>query len=138
MIVITNVDGPEGPCTKIHEGKFRWYKCEDEAKLFVFLISLLNVSTSAPRIFNVYGKEIIIPNNGKYFIVEEKVKEFRGMVFDIKSLNELLKMNIVKMKFKKNKNVGIVEAELKEEINVEDIISLNIKLVEPFDLPRLY
>ncbi|MGC8544140.1 MAG: hypothetical protein ACP5NQ_09365, partial [Vulcanisaeta sp.] len=90
MIYLTNANGDGNPCIEITGLPLRMFHCKDEAALYASLINLARTSSNVFGIFNVYGHEIIIPNNPSQFIVKEVVKEFVGKIFTSASLGSIV------------------------------------------------
>lgn len=137
MIYVTDSDGNGEPCVKVHEGKFKWYFCKDEKELLFSLTNLLKTSTLKFKIYNVLGKEIPIPNNKKYFEIDLKVNDFSGIAYNpIKALRIIKEAEIksLKLDFKPK----YIHVKFRKSIDVTDIIKLDIRIVDPIEIPNLY
>lgn len=137
MIYITDSKGNGEPCKNVYIGKrYSWYYCMNNKELFDSLINLLR-NDSEFRIFNVYGKQIIIPNNPNDFKIVDYIKEFTGLISDTKNLNYLLK-SLIKVSNKIIIRGNKIEVSMKNTINAEEILRYGVRIFKPIILPRLY
>jgi hypothetical protein len=131
MIYITNSKGDGSPCERVYEGKvMKWYYCGSERELFDSLLNLLRGDRGFV-ILNVYGKPIPIPDDPEDFVVRERVREFKGVAYNVKRLDELIRRS---SKFEL-KGRRLVSAKLYEVVSAEEILRLGIRILEPFELP---
>lgn len=133
---LTDFKGDIEPCVKVYEGKkLSWYFCEGEKELFQSLLNLIKVNKK-PRIYNVYGREIYIPNDPEDFKVREEVENFKGIIFSYSQIVPLIPY-ISQASIINSKNRKLVKVKLKGRLNAEEVLKLGIQILEPVVLPMV-
>lgn len=131
MIYITTSKAEGKPCEKVYsDGRVSWYYCQNEEELFASLLNLISVDPN-PKIYNVYGKRIYIPNDAKFFEVKEKFSEVEGIV---QNYIQILKLMSISKELKVKRNV--FKAKFTREVNAEDLLKLGIRIEKPIRLPN--
>ncbi|MDT7902325.1 MAG: hypothetical protein RRE78_10690 [Acidianus sp.] len=131
MIYITTSKAEGKPCEKVYsDGRVSWYYCQNEEELFASLLNLISVDPN-PKIYNVYGKRIYIPNDAKFFEVKEKFSEAEGIV---QNYIQILKLMSISKELKVKRNV--FKAKFAREVNAEDLLKLGIRIEKPIRLPN--
>jgi len=133
MIYITTSKAEGRPCEKVYSnGRVSWYYCQNEEELFTSLLNLISVDAN-PKIYNVYGRRIYVPNDAKFFEVKEKFSEAQGIV---QNYIQILKLISISKELKVKRN--IFKAKFKIEINAEDLLKLGIRIEKPTRLPNFF
>jgi hypothetical protein len=131
MIYITTSKAEGKPCEKVYsDERVSWYYCQNEEELFASLLNLISVDPN-PKIYNVYGKRIYIPNDAKFFEVKEKFSEVEGIV---QNYIQILKLMSISKELKVKRNV--FKAKFTREVNAEDLLKLGIRIEKPIRLPN--
>jgi len=138
MIYLTNADGNGNPCIEITGLPLRMFHCKDESALYASLINLAKTSNNVFKIFDVYGHEILIPNNPLQFIVKEVVKEFVGKIFTSASLGSIVNyLGKNSLRLRVDLRARTIYAKLINEINAEELLIRGIALVNPVKIPNI-
>ncbi|MGC9105404.1 MAG: hypothetical protein ACP5HQ_03135 [Thermoprotei archaeon] len=66
------------------------------------------------------------------FVIKERVREFKGVVYNAKGVNALIRASS-----RLELRGRVVRAKLRREVNAEEVIRLGVRILEPFRLPAV-